>query len=317
MGCGARRRAGRGRGQSGGGPGARGARRHGGRRGARPPLTRRSVPVVGEPEPPGALRRGDEQVRGALLLPAGLQRLEGGDQDAAGARRRSPRSVRGGGAREARGPAAGGLLCRPRACRSGGGGRGGSRAALCRRAAGAPAAASAAGPAAPAPRSRGGGTAGGTPRRPGQRLLRGPRPRPEGVRVAPAVAASGGSSACLPSSFPLCRDTGTRLHLLLRPGERGCPGVAAARSTLGAWVLEARVRGLNSALLLWRLRGSPPPLGCPRRPGTRGPWPLPATSLPQFGKVSGSSPPPCPTSFPGLKGFAQRPRNHPQKGRQN
>lgn len=104
MGCGARRRAGRGRGQSGGGPGARGARRHGGRRGARPPLTRRSVPVVGEPEPPGALRRGDEQVRGAPLLPAGLQRLEGGDQDAAGARRRSPRSVRGGGAREARGP---------------------------------------------------------------------------------------------------------------------------------------------------------------------------------------------------------------------
>lgn len=269
MGCGARRRAGRGRGQSGGGPGARGARRHGGRRGARPPLTRRSVPVVGEPEPPGALRRGDEQVRGAPLLPAGLQRLEGGDQDAAGARRRSPRSVRGGGAGEARGPAAGGLLCRPRACRSGGGGRGGSRAALCRRAAGAPTAASAAGPAAPAPCSRGGGAAGGRRGAPGRGSggVRGRGPR--GARVAPAVAASGGSSACLRRSFPLCRDTDTRLHLLLRPGREGLPRGRRRPIPLGAWVLDTRVRRLNSALLFWRRRRWPPPLECPRRPGTR------------------------------------------------
>lgn len=98
-GCGARRRAGRGRGQSGGGPGARGARRHGGWRGGRQPLTRRSIPVVGEAEPAGAPRRGDEQVGGAPALPAGLPRLEGGDQDAAGAGCRGSRWVRGGAGR--------------------------------------------------------------------------------------------------------------------------------------------------------------------------------------------------------------------------
>lgn len=103
-GCGARRRAGRGRGQSDGGPGARGARRHGGRRGSQPPLTRRSVPVVGEAEPARAPRRGDEQVGSAPALPARLPRLEGGDQDAAGSGRGSPRWVRGGAKGEA-GPA--------------------------------------------------------------------------------------------------------------------------------------------------------------------------------------------------------------------
>lgn len=134
--------------------------------------------------------------------------------------------------------------------------RGGSRAALCRgrrsRAC------------APAPRSGGGGAALG---------LRGARSRcsreagDRGGAGGTSFAAWDGAFGCIRRSFPLCSDTDTRFHLLLRPGYRGGPGVTAARAPLWVQVLKAAARRLRLALLLWWQKGWPPSLGCPLHPG--------------------------------------------------
>jgi hypothetical protein len=90
------------------GPARAEPRQHGGRRGARPPVTRRCPARSRRARAARGPAARDEQVRSAAALPAGLPRLEGGDQDAAGARRRSARSVGGGG-----GGGAGGLCVAP------------------------------------------------------------------------------------------------------------------------------------------------------------------------------------------------------------
>lgn len=70
-----------------------------------------------------------------------------------------------------------------------------------------------------------------------------------------SFAAWDGAFGCIRRSFPLCGDTDTRFHLLLRSGYRGGPGVAAARSPLWVQVLKAAARRLRLALLLWWQEG--------------------------------------------------------------
>lgn len=205
-------------------------------------------------------------------------------------------------------------MCRPRAC--GGGGEAAGRHCVAAVVAGARARVAAAGPAALAPRSRGGGAAWGRRDSPGG-CSRGAVGRwwcrwhqllPP--RVAGLDAAEG----------PLCA-TQTRGSISFARARAAAPRVAVARfpppPPPRTRIVEARLQRLRSALLLRRPRRWPPPLGCPLRPGTPGLRPLPASSRPQFGKVSGSPPPPYLESFPGLKGFAWRPRSHPRKRRKN
>lgn len=102
------------------------------------------------------------------------------------------------------------------------------------------------------------------------------------------------------------------------PRRQEQPPGRAARSPLGARVLETRARRqLRWALLLWWRGGGRCPGDAPCNWGLQGQRLLPATGLPQFGKVLGSPPPPCPTSSPGLEGCPHRPRNRSRKGRKN